>query len=163
MADHTAGPPARACIVPCGTHTHCSHVNVIVMDDEHGGTMRMIHTAPTAMIRRHPQMPCDWALVYEQGRNRTPWLGEQQSALSPRTPWRRRARAVEVCDVVDPAQGEVAWYAKRTACLSVSPLQAPFPPHMIPGLLTHRGCAAPGLERLTTPSQRLRSTGGHRQ
>jgi hypothetical protein len=89
-------PPERACLVQFDANTNFSNVDVTVIDDEHGGTIRIIHNAQTEMIRRNPQMPCGWALVYEQIGDRTPWLGDQQSERSSLTTWGRRSRAVEV-------------------------------------------------------------------
>ena len=90
-------PPERACLVQGDANTHCSHIDVLVMDDEPGGTMRIIHNAPTEMIRGTPPMPCGGALVDRQIGDRTPWLGDQQSERSSLTQWVRRSCAVEVC------------------------------------------------------------------
>jgi hypothetical protein len=48
-----------------------------VMDNEHGGMVRIIHNAQTEMFRRNPQMPRGWELVYEQIGYITPLLGDR--------------------------------------------------------------------------------------
>jgi hypothetical protein len=53
------------------------NIDFTVLDDEHGGTVRIIHDAQTELFRRNPQMPRGWELVYEQIGYITPLRGEQ--------------------------------------------------------------------------------------
>jgi hypothetical protein len=67
----------RARVLDKDTVVLFGNIDFTVVDDEHGGTVRIIHDAQTELFRRNPQMPRGWELVYQQIGYITPLRGEQ--------------------------------------------------------------------------------------